>query len=74
MSETVSKALVHVFGSRAEATSEFISNIDKFFDCLNVTNYTNGKYKRKTSQNPYWSSNDKRLYVRKCYYIDHNRL
>lgn len=66
MSETVSKALLHVFGSRAKATSEFIGYIDKFFDCLNVTNYTNGIHKRKPSQHPYRSLNDQRLSVSEC--------
>lgn len=63
MSETVSKALLHVFGSKATATAEFISNVDKFFDCLNVSNYTNGIHKRKPAQNPYRSPNDERLSV-----------
>lgn len=65
MSETVSKALLHVFGVKAKATAEFISNIDKFFDCLNVSNYTKGKHKRKPNQSPYWSQNDERLSVSK---------
>ena len=37
--------------------------MDKFFDCLNVTNLVNGRYKRKSFQDPYTSKDDFRLKV-----------
>ena len=38
---------------------------DKFFDCLNVSNYVNGKHERKVFQDPYRSGSDFRLKVKK---------
>ena len=63
MSETVSKALLEVVGSKAEGTSEFISIVDKMFDCLNVHNLMEAKFKRKPFQSPYRSGEDWRLKV-----------
>lgn len=59
----MSKALKLVGGSQAEETVKFTSNVDKFFDALNVTNFVNGKKKRKPFQDPYRSSTDFRLTV-----------
>lgn len=44
-------------------TRRFVCIFDKFFDSLNVSNFTNGKHKRKVFQQPYRSSNDFRLKV-----------
>ena len=44
-------------------TLQFVCMFDRFFDCLNVCNFTNGKLNRKIFQQPYRSSNDFRLKV-----------
>ena len=44
-------------------TVRFTAMFDHFFDCLNVTNFTTGKHKRKPFQDPYRSSGDFRLKV-----------
>ena len=49
MSETVSQALYLTGGSAASETAMFISKIDKFFDCLNVSSPVKGKLTRKPS-------------------------
>ena len=59
----MSKALLQVVGSEAKGTSEFISVVDRLFDCLNVHNLTHAKFKRKPFQSPYRSANDWRLEV-----------
>lgn len=43
LSKFVSEALKLVGGSQAEETVKFTSNMDKFFDALNVANFVNGK-------------------------------
>ena len=53
MSESVACALEHTGGKEVEETVRFIRMVDKFFDCLNVTNLVNGKRKRKSFQSPY---------------------
>ena len=63
LSETVSKALESTGGDEASETAKFVKMIDQFFDCLNVTNLTNGKHKRKSFQDPYTSADDFRLKV-----------
>ena len=44
-------------------TAKFVSMFDKFFDCLNVRDFTTGKHHRKSFQDPYRSSTDFRLKV-----------
>lgn len=63
MSESVSKALKLTGGPEAAETAEFVGVFDKFFDLLNVTNFTNGTRKRKPFQHPYRSAADTRLTV-----------
>ena len=63
LSESVSKALQLVGGVEAAETSKFVGMIDKFFDILNVHNYTHGVHARKPFQMPYTTSKDKRLKV-----------
>ena len=40
LSESVSKALTLVGGEETSETAKFTSMLDKFFDALNVTNFT----------------------------------
>lgn len=58
MSESVSKALYLTGGNAASETAMFISKMDQFFDCLNVSSLTMGKFKRKPFLNPYRSKDD----------------
>ena len=55
MSESVTKALPIVVGPAAERTAQLV---DKMFDYLNVTSYTEGKKRRKPSKDPYTSAKD----------------
>ena len=63
MSESVSKALTLLGGAKVSETARFASMMDKFFDALNASNFTNGKHKRKPFQNPYRSADDFRIAV-----------
>ena len=47
LSETVSKGLKLTGGEEASETAHFVGMVDKFFDTLNVRNYTHGIYSRK---------------------------
>ena len=60
LSESVSKALVLTGGSPVEETAKFVDLMDKFFDCLNVHNYSHGFRARKPFQLPYRSGQDKK--------------
>ncbi len=59
----MSKALNLTGGPEVAETARFVDLMDKFFDALNVSNYTNGIKKRKEFQLPYLSAEDKRLEV-----------
>ena len=48
---------------QATETAKFASMIDKFFDCLNVSNFTAGHHSRNAFKYPYWSPKDFRLQV-----------
>ena len=63
LSSSVSKALRVVFGDEAAGTAKFVEMADKFFDVLNVHNYSHGASKLKPFQLPYTSSEDVRLKV-----------
>ena len=63
LSNTVGNALTIVVGKEAETTVDFILRMDKFFDCLNVGSYTDGKLTRNPFKQPYRSPNDFRLQV-----------
>ena len=41
----------------------FIDYFDTFFDCLNVTSLSGGKYERKKNRYPYCTGEDDRLKV-----------
>ena len=47
----------------AQETAKFVALIDKFFDILNVSNFTNGNRNRKPFQHPYRHGDDARLTV-----------
>ena len=63
LSESVSKALQLTGGAEVEETAKFAGMFDKFFDALNVSNYTEGVRHRKPFQLPYRSASDFRLKV-----------
>ena len=63
LSESVSKALLLTGGPDATETVKFVDIFDKFFDCLNVSNFINGTRTRKAFCNPYRNSDDIRLKV-----------
>ena len=63
LSDQVSAALRLSLKPEVQETANFVSIFDKFFDCLNVNNFTNGMSKRKEFQHPYRHSSDKRLKV-----------
>lgn len=44
-------------------TIRFVNMFDKFFDSLNVSNFTSAKKERKVFKNPYRSGKDFRLEV-----------
>ena len=44
-------------------TQRFCSMFDRFFDCLNIRAYSEGKKKRKPNLLPYRTANDTRLKV-----------
>lgn len=59
----MSKALVLTGGNEVKETARFVSMFDKFFDSLNVSNFTNGTRHRKPFQYPYRHGDDHRLKV-----------
>ena len=69
----MSQALQLTGGEEAAEMARFIGLVDKFFDCVNVSSLTKGKFKRKVFQNPYRSGDDFRLkvyfHVRTCSYV-----
>lgn len=70
LSESVSKALKLTGGMEATETARFVEMMDKFFDTMNVRNYTQGVHKRKRFQMPYTTSKDMRLRVCDCRFLD----
>ena len=68
LSESVSKALELSGEPQVQRTAEFVGIFDKFFDIMNVSNFSNGKMQRKVFKNPYRSSHDFRLKV--CIYVE----
>ena len=70
MSTTVATALkVFVKDNEADETAKFVEMFDKFFDALNVTNYTKCIVKRKYFQTVYRWAKDFRLEVLKYHFI-----
>ncbi len=52
LSSTVSNGITAHFGDMAKETALFIENFDKFFDTLNVTNYTSSIRSLKPFKKP----------------------
>ena len=50
-------------GDEVRETVKFVEMFDKFFDCLNVNNFSVGYQKRKEFKLPYRSAHDFRLKV-----------
>ena len=63
LSESVAKALVLSGDPAVQETAKFVAMFDKFFDALNVSNYTSDVRKRKVLQQPYRSGDDCRLKI-----------
>ena len=61
LSETVGKVIEHFGPPEALETSKFCIMIDKFFDCLNVSNTHEYKTKKKEFLKPYEDLNDPRF-------------
>ena len=59
----MANALSLVGGVEAEATAKFVRIVDRFFDCMNVATYTEGKLQRNPFKQPYRSPSDFRLKV-----------
>lgn len=74
MSESVSNALMLTGGEEVTETVKFVAIFDKFFDILNVSNFTNGTRKRKRFQHPYRGADDFRLDVRLVGILNRNHV
>eukprot|EP00731_Ephydatia_muelleri_P009106 Em0004g1444a len=61
LSESVSQALHLTGGDEVSETAHFIGMMDRFFDALNVHNFSNGSKALKPFQLPYTSATDFRL-------------
>ena len=68
-SESVSKALQKVCGQKACETANFVSLMDRFFDTLNVHNYSGGSKALKPFQAPFRSPDDFRIKVHNIHLI-----
>ena len=55
--------MYHTGGREVLETAKFVSIMDKFFDLLNITNFTNGTKKRKCFLHPFRHIDDFRLAV-----------
>ena len=74
LSDSVSKGLLLVCGEEASETARFVSMADRFFDALNVHNYSHGVRSLKPFQLPYTSSADMRLKVNSLQYYPCNTI
>lgn len=63
LSQSVAVGLQVHLKEEAQETAVFVEMFDKFFDLLNVSNYTKCITKRKYFQTPYRWANDFRLKV-----------
>ena len=61
--ESVSKALTLKGERITDETARFLLMMDRFFDCLNVKNFTHGIHAAKPFQMPYLSAHDERVKV-----------
>lgn len=62
MSDSVSSALTLTGGEEAKETAKFVCLLDKFFDTLNVSDFTTGMKQRKRFKYPYRHCDDFRLH------------
>jgi len=53
LSEHVANAFDHSGKDEVSETAKFVRNMDKFFDCFNVTNLKTGIYQNKPFHYPY---------------------
>lgn len=63
MSISASKALLLCQKSEVFETVYFIDKVDKFYDCLNVSNFVQRKHSRKPYQEPYCNATNEHLKV-----------
>ena len=63
MSSTASSVLLYTGNSEVFETAYFIVKVGKFFDCLNVNNFTQEKHLRKPFQELYCNADDTHLKV-----------
>ena len=61
MSESVSNVLYTYYPKETHLAAEFCKNVDKFFDCANTRNQTEGMRKRKEFLQPFTSVKDVRF-------------
>ena len=59
----MAKAIDRRHGESAKETVEFITKMNKIFDCFNVSSYNEAKLKRNVFIQPYRSPQDFRLKV-----------
>lgn len=63
LSESVANAFRYLGKEETVETERFVSNFDKFFDCLNVAHPTEWIAKKKVNRKPYKTVDDERLKV-----------
>ena len=63
LSESVCHALLEIGGNSFSGTATFCQMMDRFFDCLNVTKYSECYKRLKPFRMPYRSVNDFRFKV-----------
>ena len=59
----LSSSVANALRVQAAETAHFCEMLDKFFDCLNVSNFEAGKHSHNVFKSPYRSSHDFRLRV-----------
>lgn len=59
----MSDAFAYFGDPETEQMQKFVTNFDKFFDCMNVRSLDEGSRKRKPNLKPYYSPDDERLKV-----------
>ena len=67
LSNSVAQALRLTGGEEMTETAKFADMFDKLFDCLNVSNFSEGKKARKPFKDP-WRKGDRRLKVSMYFY------
>lgn len=70
LSASVAKALEYYNDPATKETQRFCQMFDRFFDCLNVRSYTEGRKKRKPDLLPYRTVKDTRFEVNYSLFLD----